>query len=62
MKLITLNLIIATATAIDTEFNCPSGDIGACCQAYDPGDKLGYRCSFLLSLLNLLKPDSFFPN
>jgi hypothetical protein len=53
MKLITFVAILETALAVDTSFNCPFPSIGACCEAYDPGDKLGYRCSFLPIFLQL---------
>jgi hypothetical protein len=49
MKLFALIAIIAAATAIDTSFKCPSSDIGACCEAYDPGDELGFECQFTWS-------------
>lgn len=53
MKLFTFAAIIAAVKAIDTSFSCPSGDLGACCEAYDPGDKLGYDCSSPFHLCSL---------
>ena len=50
MKLLPFITIISSAVSTGTSFSCPRGDIGACCEAYDPGEKLGYECS-LLSLV-----------
>lgn len=42
MKVIIFAGLFAAAAA-STPFACPAADWGACCEAYDPGDKLCYR-------------------
>jgi hypothetical protein len=54
-SLVALALAAATARAADP-FDCTAGTWGACCEAYDPGDKRCYRGKSVFRRITLSFP------